>query len=106
MRRAAVYELIARERIRQRAMWAADHQWGRGDCSALTVADRARPDQVAHLLRMTVLTEEVGEVARAVIEDDADQLRTELVQVAAICVAWMESLTCPRSDAVAGLEAL
>lgn len=42
-----------------------------------------------------VLAEEVGEVMRAVLDgEDVDEyeLRDELVQVAAVCVAWLESL--------------
>ena len=47
-------------------------------------------------LRLAILTEEVGEVARAILEQGADSrgqdLETELVQVAAVCVAWLESM--------------
>ena len=39
-----------------------------------------------------VLAEECGEVARAVLDLDADATRTELVQVAAVAVAWLEAL--------------
>jgi NTP pyrophosphatase (non-canonical NTP hydrolase) len=39
-----------------------------------------------------VLAEECGEVARAVLDKDDDALRTELAQVAAICLAWLEAL--------------
>jgi hypothetical protein len=42
--------------------------------------------------RLTVLVEEVGEVARAVLESDGRGLREELVQVAAVAVAWIEGL--------------
>ena len=38
---------------------------------------------------LAVLVEEVGEVARAILEGDG--LDEELVQVAAVCVAWRES---------------
>ncbi len=47
--------------------------------------------EVDPLLKLAILTEEVGEVARALIEDD-DQLRQELVQVAACAVGWLESM--------------
>lgn len=65
-------ELIQDERARQDAKWGADqhhdpHLW------------------------TTILAEEFGEVARAVLEHDAAGLRAELVQVAAVCVAWLES---------------
>lgn len=39
-----------------------------------------------------VLTEEVGEVCRAWLERDTTGLREELVQVAAVAVAWIEEL--------------
>jgi len=40
-----------------------------------------------------VLAEECGEVSRAVLEKDADGLRSELVQVAAVAVAWLEGIS-------------
>lgn len=41
----------------------------------------------------TILGEEVGEVAMAILEgDDIENLRTELIQVAAVCVAIIEDL--------------
>lgn len=52
-------------------------------------------------VKLAILTEEVGEVAKEVYErsvfdsDDEDpdtKLRTELVQVAAVAVAWLEAL--------------
>ena len=39
--------------------------------------------------KLAVLAEEVGEVARALIEGDG--LRAELIQVAAVALAWAES---------------
>lgn len=41
-------------------------------------------------LRMAILTEEVGEVAKAIIEVDPANLREELVQVAAVAVRWIQ----------------
>lgn len=35
-----------------------------------------------------ILMEEVGEVADAIIADDTDNLREELIQVAAVAVQW------------------
>jgi NTP pyrophosphatase (non-canonical NTP hydrolase) len=48
-------------------------------------------------LKLAVLTEEVGEVARAVLGEagavrDGGDLATELIHVAAVAVAWAESL--------------
>lgn len=39
-----------------------------------------------------VLGEEFGEVCKAWLERDMDNLREELVQVAAVAVAWVEEL--------------
>lgn len=84
MNRAAIYRLISAERVRQSAKWSERHAWGQGDCSSSNV------DQV---VKVAVLTEEVGEVARAVLDiTNPDHLRAELVQVAAVAVAWLESL--------------
>lgn len=41
---------------------------------------------------LTILVEEVGEIARASLEHDPEGLRKELVQVAAVAVAWMEGV--------------
>lgn len=39
---------------------------------------------------LTVLVEEVGEVARAIQADDRANMREELAQVAAVCLRWLE----------------
>lgn len=78
-----IYAAINAERDRQREMWTRSHEWGVGDCSSQFV-----PEPV----RAMVLSEETGEVCRAVLEQGRDELRTELVQVAAVAVAWLESL--------------
>lgn len=77
------YDEIRAERARQRAKWGAVHAWGSGDCSS--------PD-VAEPVKLAVLTEEVGEVARAMLDGRPAELRRELVQVAAVAVAWLEGL--------------
>lgn len=82
MRRYAAFELVGAERERQRGLWDKEHEWGYGDCSSGLV-----PDSV----KVAVLTEEVGEVARAVLDKNDDGLLIELVQVAAVAVAWIES---------------
>lgn len=44
--------------------------------------------------KLSILMEEVGEVANALNESyDEEELVKELVQVSAVCVAWIESLT-------------
>jgi hypothetical protein len=79
----AVYAAIRAERRRQTIRWAGPHSWGSGDCSS--------PD-VPHIVKAAVLAEECGEVARAVLDNDPAALRRELVQVAAVAVAWLEAL--------------
>lgn len=74
---------IRNERIRQDEKWNTIHLWGMGDCSSPMVDE---PVKVA------VLAEECGEVARAVLERDNANLKTELIQVAAVAVAWLEML--------------
>ena len=39
-----------------------------------------------------VLIEEVAEAIAATAEDSTDNLRTELVQVAAVCVKWIQAI--------------
>jgi len=54
-----------------------------------TCADAAMPLAT----KLAVLVEEVGEVARALCDDESvDRLRDELVQVAAVSVAWIQAL--------------
>ena len=83
MNRDHIYEMISAERHRQTTKWAQPHDWGTGDCSS---------QHVHPLVKLAVLQEEAGEVARAVLDMEASDLRTELTQTAAVCVAWLESL--------------
>lgn len=80
---STIWELIQNERDRQHDKWDQPHDWGWGDCSSVLVSP---------ITKVAVLTEEVGEVARAVLDGDEDQVRRELVQVAAVVVAWLETL--------------
>jgi len=49
--------------------------------------------------RLAILTEEVGEVAKGIQEKDLDNLRYELIQVAAVAVRWIEVLdSTPRRN--------
>jgi hypothetical protein len=80
---------IVAERHRQREKWRGDHRWGRGDCSSPIVAP---------IVKAVVLSEECGEVSRAVLQSlPIDDLRAELVQVAAVAVAWLEGMEWPAS---------
>lgn len=82
MTRAEILERVDAERERAEVLRA-------GGLLEWTAADPACPD----LLRLAALVEEVGEVARAVHDGDGlTALRDELVQVAAVAVAWCEGL--------------
>jgi hypothetical protein len=83
MTRNQVFALITAERARQQEKWAGEHDWGDGDCSG---------DGVPLTVKIVVLTEEVGECARALLDGDSDAFRTEMVQVAAVATAILESL--------------
>lgn len=65
-----VFNEVAVERLRQLDKWGdQDH----GD-------DRW----------LVILAEEFGEVARAIFEQDAPNMKEELIQVMAVCMAWLE----------------
>ena len=40
---------------------------------------------------LAILTEEVGEAAQAILEQDWDQMRAELIQCAAVIISWLSS---------------
>lgn len=74
---AAVLYSVAAERERQNRLWSREP----GVWTA--------PDGV----KLAVLTEEVGEVAHGLLERAAlSDLKAELVQVAAVAVAWAEAI--------------
>ncbi len=41
---------------------------------------------------LTIIIEEVGEVAEAILENQPSNIFDELLDVAATCIAWMETL--------------
>ncbi len=82
MTRQQIWDAILAERQRQGEKWNREHDWGYGDCSS---------DAVSAAVKAAVLAEECGEVARAAL-DGSTGLAGELVQVAAVAVAWLESL--------------
>ena len=83
MNRIDIYAEIDDERRRQHEKWGGAHAWGSGDCSSRSVHNSTK---------LMVLAEECGEVSRAVLDQDREQLRTELIQVAAVAVAWLEGM--------------
>ncbi|MCL6600641.1 hypothetical protein [Alicyclobacillus macrosporangiidus] len=61
--------------------------------------DHLHPEWHGHQHGLVVLAEEFGEVAKALYEyhqdptaDRYEELKEELVQVAAVCVRWLEHL--------------
>lgn len=77
--RDRVFAAVHAERIRQAEMWPG--QWEPG------VTDPTK--------KLAILVEEVGEVARELLENDGREtphLATELVQCAAVIFAWLESI--------------
>jgi hypothetical protein len=83
MTRTEILAAVNAERARQHSKWGRSHPWGAGDCSS---------PGVAPTVKAAVLLEETGEVARAVLERDSDALRRELIQVAAVAIAWLEGI--------------
>jgi hypothetical protein len=90
----AILDLVLKERFRQNALVESG-------ALPFNCADPKMAEVGDHTLKLAVLTEEVGEVAKevyelSVYESDAEdpeaKLRTELIQVAAVAVAWAESL--------------
>jgi len=63
---------VVEERKRQDAKWGRSFP-GRGDAEWLAI-----------------LAEEVGEAARAILEDDEENLIIEITQCAAVCLKWLE----------------
>lgn len=83
MTRDEIFHMIDVERCEQGEKWNVEHPWGFGDCSSL---------EVLPIVKAAVLSEEAGEVARAVLDQNDAALKLELVQVAAVAVAWLESM--------------
>lgn len=57
--------------------------------------DVLHPYRVPDEVMLTVLVEEVGEIARSMLEEDRSGLRREVLQSAAVCVKWLELLEAP-----------
>jgi len=71
-----IFDAVERERGRQDAKWGG-----------VPGVDRRDDHTYA-----AVLGEEFGEVCKAWLERDTAGLRTELVRVAAVAIAWIEEL--------------
>lgn len=69
---------VRKERTRQEVLWGGRHN---------------------SLLKWScILMEECGELAQAILDKDQDQVYEELVQVAAVAVAWGEQILKGESD--------
>jgi hypothetical protein len=79
-----IIDAMNAERERQRSKFYGNHGWGIGDCSS---------PGVSKIVKAAVLSEEVGEIARAVLDRDDENLKTELIQVMAVAAAWLETFT-------------
>ena len=75
--RGELFRRIEGERYRQDAKWGG----------------RPGLDRRDEHTYAAVLGEECGEVCKAWLERDLESLRDELVQVAAVAVAWLEEIT-------------
>ena len=51
-----------------------------------------------HYEWFVILSEEIGEVAKAINENDRVALFSELVQVASVCKRWHDILSAPVSE--------
>ena len=69
--------------------WEVDYERDRQDAKWGGIPGVERRDDHTY---PAVLTEEVGEACQAWLERDTRALREELVQVAAVAVAWIEEL--------------
>lgn len=72
MKRHEIFELINLERNKQ------DKKWG------------ALPKYLSDMVWLTVLMEEVGECAEAILKRDWNNLKLEIIQVATVAIAWLE----------------
>ena len=84
MNREDALTAIRAERARQSELWAGPHAHGQGDCSS---------PKVPLMVKVAVLGEEFGEVARGALEADIAGMCVELVQLAAVAVAMLEGAT-------------
>lgn len=73
----------------QLARYQADQKWGRATGSEGPWLENPG-------LGLTILMEEVGEIARAILERDTESVERELYDVAQVAVAWLESFEASR----------
>lgn len=98
---AQVLAEVRTERLRQLSKWGVQHRRDGVDPHLRYIADNARKACQAHEIKggatwNDVLSEEYYE---AITETDLAKLRAELVQVAAVCVAWIEDIDSRTKEA-------
>lgn len=74
MNQDSIFQLIGAERDRQDRKWGANRHQSSGKWLA-------------------ILTEEFGEVGKAILEGNKKEIVHELIQCAAVAVAWIEDLS-------------
>jgi len=100
-RNDGIFDEIFVERIRQHAKFGEqNHPNGTGHSNQIAQAEIARARCDAYFSMGIgawdlILLEEVWE---ALAESDPEKLRTELVQVAAVAVAWIEAIDRKRGE--------
>lgn len=91
----SVLEEVAAERIRQDEKWGEqNHPDGTGGPEMVFCAELSKrmTDQAAQNGTLTYLHILEEEICEAFAETDKQKLRTELIQVAAVAVAWVEKI--------------
>lgn len=81
-----ILQEIREERERQERLKAAGK-------FAYTAADK----ELTNHERLAILAEEFGEVARAICDGDRSNMREELIQVAAVALAWVQGLDAEKA---------
>lgn len=92
--------IVARGDVRRQALCDVDVERDRQDAKWGGIPGLDRRDDHTYA---AVLGEEFGEVCKAWLERDVAALREELIQVAAVAVAWVEEIdnggALPRQEA-------
>lgn len=92
---AAVCREVIQERCRQETKWGEqNHPDGTGLPMDSLMADIAKETTDLHAREGTLTYRDIlhEEVREAYAETDPTKLRTELIQVAAVAVAWVEAI--------------
>lgn len=72
-----ILRAVYRERRRQDAKWGTIEQ---------------RRDKLDNWGWLAILMEEIGEIAKALLEHKPAEMHTEIIQALAVCMAWLEWL--------------